>query len=263
MKKTTIACLLLTSFYQPMAQTAQSWNGKRSAVVLTYDDALNVHLTNAIPALDSAGLRGTFYISDFGQLKKQIPGWRKAASKGHELGNHTIFHPCLGHLPGRGFVRADYDMNNYSVARMQDEIKAMNTLLKAIDGKDRRTFAYTCGDMTIRDTFFLEGIAHEFVAARAVRSRMDSLNVDLFSISSYAVNGETGEQLIALVKKAMESRTLLVLLFHGVGGEHSMDVSLEAHTKLLQYLKAHRREIWVAPLVEVAGYIRKQRAGKK
>src|SRR5687767_5009901 len=68
------------------------WKGKKSAVVLTYDDGLNVHLSHAIPALDSLGLKGTFYISDyFGGLKNQIAGWRKAALKGHELGNHTVY----------------------------------------------------------------------------------------------------------------------------------------------------------------------------
>ena len=34
-----------------IAQTNGDWNGKKCAVVLTYDDALNVHLNNAIVAL--------------------------------------------------------------------------------------------------------------------------------------------------------------------------------------------------------------------
>jgi len=263
MKKPVILYILLFVFVYSKAQNTNQWKGKKCAVVLTYDDGLNVHVTNAIPALDSVGLKGTFYISDyFVGLRKQIPRWRKAAARGHELGNHTIFHPCLGNLPGRSFVQPDYDMNSYSVRRMQDEIKAMNTLLHAIDGKNKRTFAYTCGDMKIRDTLFLTGIQHEFSGARAVRTKMDSLNVDLYNISSYAVNGETAEQLIELVKQAMQTNTLLVFLFHGVGGEHSLDVSLEAHSKLLKFLKQNQKDIWVAPMVEVAEYI-KQRQSKK
>lgn len=250
---------LLLSFAAAAQQKAY-WNGKQCAVVLTYDDALNVHLSNVIPALDSAGLKGTFYISDyFGGLQAQIPHWRKAAANGHELGNHTVFHPCLGNLPGRSFVSPDYDMSKYSIRRMTDEIRAMNTLLKAIDGKEKRTFAYTCGDMKIRDTFFLDGMNDKFVAARAVRSRMDSLDADLYSVSSYAVNGETGEQLIALVKQAGKEKKLLVFLFHGVGGEHSLNVSREAHAQLLDYLKQNKKGIWIATMVDVAEYIRKQK----
>jgi sialate O-acetylesterase len=82
--------------------TNQPWNGKQAAVVLTYDDGLNVHLSNAIPALDSANLKGTFYISDyFGGLQGQLTRWKTAAVHGHELANHTVYHPCEGGRPGR------------------------------------------------------------------------------------------------------------------------------------------------------------------
>ena len=70
------------------AQTDNPWHGKKCAVVLTYDDGLNIDLTNVIPALDSVGLKGTFYISDyFNGLNAQINKWRSAAAEGHELGN--------------------------------------------------------------------------------------------------------------------------------------------------------------------------------
>lgn len=259
-KRYIITAFAVLFSFAVLGQDKGPWNNRQCAVVLTYDDGLNVHISNVLPALDSVGLKGTFYISDyFGGLRAQIPKWKKAAANGHELGNHTIFHPCLGNLPGRGFVSPDYDMSKYSIRRMTDEIKAMNTLLKAVDGKERRTFAYTCGDMKIRDTFFLEGMKYDFAAARAVRSKMDSLDVDLYNVSSYMVNGESGEQLIELVKQAKKQKKLLVFLFHGVGGEHSLNVSLEAHSKLLRYLKQNRKDIWIAPMVDIAEYIRKQK----
>lgn len=109
------------------AQTSAIWNGKSCAVVLTYDDGLNIDLTKVIPALDSVGLKGTFYISDyFDGLKDQINGWRKAAAEDHELGNHTVWHPCEGGRPGREFVKPESDLNNYTVARMVKEIQTMN-----------------------------------------------------------------------------------------------------------------------------------------
>ena len=242
------------------AQTPNRWNGKRCAVVLSYDDGLNVHLTNAIPTLDSLELKGTFYVSDyFGGLSAQITGWRKAAANGHELGNHTTYHPCLGNLPGRSFVNENYDLSKYSIRRITDEIRTMNTILKAIDGKSRRTFAYPCGDMKIGDSFYLEGMKKEFVAARGVRGAIPSLEqVDLYNINCYGVNGQTGDELISLVKQAMDKGGLLVFLFHGVGGEHSLNVSLDAHSKLLHYLSENRKDIWIAPMIDVSEYIRSQ-----
>ena len=97
------------------AQFNPAWRGKKAAVVLTYDDALNVHLDNAIPLLDSLGLKGTFYLTAFAQgSKDRIADWRKAATNGHEMGNHTLFHPCVGGT-GREWVTVDNDMNNYSL----------------------------------------------------------------------------------------------------------------------------------------------------
>ena len=265
MKCVLILAIIVIGATTTLAQNANSWNGKKCAVVLTYDDGLNVHLTNVIPALDSLGLKGTFYVSDyFGGLNAQIPGWRKAAANGHELGNHTVYHPCAGNLPGRSFVKADYDLSKYSIRRITDEIRTMNTMLKAIDGKSKRTFAYPCGDMKIGDSFYLNGVKNEFVAARGVSGAMPSLGeVDLFNINCYGINGQSGDELISLVKQAMDKKALLVFLFHGVGGELSLNVSLEAHRQLILFLSQHRNEIWIAPMIDVAEYIIKQKQIKK
>jgi len=253
-------CLSLIGY----SQTNATWNGKKCAVVLTYDDGLNIDLTNVVPALDSVGLKGTFYISDyFNGLNAQIPGWRKAAAKGHELGNHTLWHACEGGRVGREFVK-DYDLRFYTVKRMTDEIRAMNNLLKAIDGKNKRTFAYPCGDEEIHDSAYIEPVKSEFVAARGVVSRMETIDkVNLYDVGCYMINGQSGDELIALVKEAKQKHALVVFLFHGVGGEHSLNVSLQAHSQLLHYLKQNQKDIWIAPMVDVAEYIKKYQASSK
>ena len=260
--------LLLFSIYflctSVTAQVEKPWNGKRAAVVLTYDDALNVHLDHAILALDSLKLKGTFYLSgQSGALDKRIPEWRKAAARGHELGNHTLFHPCAGG-PGRSWITSENDLRNYTVARMVNEMRLNNTLLKSIDGKSGRTFAYACGDMKIGDTIYIERMKGEFTGARGVRSEMPPITrVDLLNIPSYMINGQSGEELIALVKEAIANGRLLVFLFHGVGGEHSLDVSLEAHSQLLHFLKKNEKDVWVAPMTEVATFIKKYNEKEK
>jgi peptidoglycan-N-acetylglucosamine deacetylase len=256
---------LTLSFYIANAQTNNPWNGKKCAVVLTYDDALNVHLDNAIPLLDSLKLGATFYLSGyFPGCKERLADWKKAAVKGYELGNHTLFHPCVGNTPGREWVKRDYDLSTYTVQRMVDETKMNNVLLEALDGKRKRTFAYTCGDMKIGDSSFINQLKTDFVAARAVRSQMHPMNeVDLYNVDCYAINGETGEQLIELVKKAMASNALLVFLFHGVGGEHSLNVSLPAHRQLLYFLKQNQSSVWVAPMLQVAEYVKNHQAKTK
>ena len=104
----------------------------------------------------------------------------------------------------------------------------------------------------------------EFIAARAVRSEMVSVaHTDLYDLPSYMINGQSRDELIALVKEAMLRHSLLIFLFHGVGGDHALNVSLEAYSKLLHFLAQNKKIVWTAPMVDVAAYIRKYQAHKK
>jgi sialate O-acetylesterase len=247
---------LLKSSAQPTDEKV--WNAHDCAVVLTYDDGLHIHLDQVIPLLDSMGFKATFYIPGNAQaLDSRMEEWAEAGISGHELGNHTLNHPCAGKSMGRSWVNPDYDLDNYSTTKIIDEIKLANTLLKAIDGKTQRTFAYTCGDTGIGGISFIHEIQNNFIAARSVGPSFESLEtIDLYQIGAFMVNGETGSELISMVQQAMEKKVLLVFLFHGVGGEHTINVSLEAHRQLIQFLKQHENEIWLAPLEELAAFIK-------
>jgi len=238
------------------------WQGKSCAVVLTYDDAIDVDLDHALPALDSAGLRGTFYlIAASDVVRRRLPEWRAAAQRGHELGNHSLFHPCDSRPAGRSFVTPDIDLSTYTLGRARQEIRAGNTLLQAIDGQTRRTFAYPCGDLRVGDSLFYRQLRRDFVAARGVEPAMPVLRqVDLDNVPSYLINGQSGAQLIELVRQVQQRHGLLVFLFHGVGGGHGLNVARGPHRQLLAYLRQHQADIWVAPMVEVATYIRQGQA---
>jgi sialate O-acetylesterase len=263
--KRIAAFSFISLFFLSLSMHAQQWNGHQCAVVLTYDDAIDVDLDNVIPELDSAGFKGTFYIiGESPALKNRLFEWRQAAQRGHELGNHTLNHPCDGSLPGRSWVSTENDLSKYTVTRAVNEIRATNTLLQAIDGKTERTFAYPCGDLIIDFVNFYKMLEKEFVAARGVRDGFESIDkINLNDIMCFGINGQSGDYMIDLVKKAQTSHTLLVFLFHGVGGGHSINVSLEAHRQLIQYLKQNKTSIWVAPMVEVAKYIRTNISEKK
>jgi peptidoglycan/xylan/chitin deacetylase (PgdA/CDA1 family) len=258
MKKDLItAMLVLVVSLNLSAQSGQPWQGKKCAVVLTYDDAIDQHLDNAVPLLDSLGLKATFYITAYStSIKNRMPEWKHLADNGHELGNHTLFHPCFGG-PDRSWVKPEYDLRNYSVQRMIDETRMTNIFLQSLDGKTRRTFAYTCGDMKIGDSSFINAMKNDFVAARATRNEMHRLNeINLYNIDCFVVNGETGTQLIEWAKKAMETNSLLVILFHGVGGGNALNVSLSAHREFLQFLKQNEKNIMIVPMIAVADHIR-------
>lgn len=252
-----VVCIITLIASTSFAQAGKPWKGKSCAVVLTYDDAIDQHLDYAVPLLDSLELKATFYLTAFSaSIQNRMKEWKALSDNGHELGNHTLYHPCNGG-PGRLWIAPEYDLSKYTIRRMLDEVRMTNVFLQALDGKTKRTFAFTCGDMKIGDSSFIEPLKKDFVAARAVRNQMHNIqDIDLYNVDCYMVNGETGDQLVAWAKQAEATNSLLVILFHGVNGGNALNVSLAAHSQLLHYLKQHEKDIWIAPLLEVAEYIK-------
>jgi len=254
---TTIFCVTICLQHN-IAQTTKAWKGKKCAVVLTYDDAINEHLDNAIPILDRLNLKASFYITAYSNaVEKRLNEWRNIAKNGHELGNHSLFHPCEGNKPGRSFVTDEYNLNNYSIKRMIDEIRMTNIFLQALDQSTERTFAFTCGDMKIKDSSFIQPLQKDFIAARAVRNEMHKIeDINVYNIDCFMVNNHTANQMIAWTNKAIETNSLLVILFHGVGGGNGLNVELQEHRRFLEYLKQQENNIWIAPLIEVAKHVK-------
>ncbi|MBC7918054.1 MAG: polysaccharide deacetylase family protein, partial [Rhodoferax sp.] len=147
-KRALLTLGLLVASWTHAADRPFVWpNGAKAAVSLAYDDALNSQLDNAIPALNTAGLKGTFYLvlsSDV--VRTRMPEWRAAAARGHELGNHTLFHQCSRSAPDRSWVTSENDLDKTSAGQMVVQIRVGNSMLNAIDGKDKRTFAAPCGE---------------------------------------------------------------------------------------------------------------------
>ncbi len=238
--------------------------GARAAVCLTYDDGLDGHLDVAAPDLDAVGLRGTFYCSgQSDSLRRRLPEWRSLARRGHELGNHTLFHPCLRTRKGGevfDWVSPWYDLAGYSVARMVDELRLANTLLAAVDDRSERTFAYTCSDAEVGGESFVDAIRPLFVAARNDAPLPESLRgVDLHFVPSWPVEGQTGEELIAYVEQAAEKGTLAVIMFHSVGGGY-LNVSRQAHRELLHHLAQNGDRLWTDTFLNVMKHLKQERA---
>ncbi len=232
---------------------AGSWpDGKRAAVVLTYDDTLVSQLDTAIPALDAAGFKGTFFLIGSRVTPEQIARWRSAAAEGHELGNHTIRHACpqANYPPAKKIDTSE----TYDVDTMLAEIRTMNTMLTAVDGKPQHSYATPCGQHLAGGVDYLpalrnSGLAPYTRAADPAERPFDPMDVPAHFFPSNA----TGADLIAAVREAERKGGMIVLGFHGVGGDY-LAVSAQAHAQLLAYLKAHAGTLWVAPFSTVMGY---------
>ncbi len=258
-------CALAATSLVHAADAAFAWpHGARAAVSLAYDDAIDSQLDNAIPALDRAGLKGSFYIKlSSPSLARRMPEWRAAAAHGHELGNHTLFHQCSAALPDRKWVTPEDDIDTTSAARLVEQIRVGNTMLHAIDGRDERTFTVPCGDVMAAGENYVKLIHGDFVAIKSgsggVVADMDRL--DPYAVAVDAPDGATGAQLIALVEEAARKGTMINFTFHGVGGDYIV-TSNQAHEELLAYLAAHRDVYWTDTFLAIMKYVKAQQAAR-
>lgn len=251
MKMKTLLALVMSLICGVSAASATNWpGGAKAAVVLTYDDGLNSHLDHAVPALDAAGFKATFFLS--GVKMADVPRWRAVAAAGHELANHTIFHPC----PASSFSSDPrYTSEAYTSASMLKEIEQQNVLLTALDGKPTHGFAWPCGQTLAGGLDYLEALraAKLVTYARGVHTSPDDLRADVGRMDPMHVpsrgfgEGTTGAQLIEFAKQAQAGGGMAVYLFHGVGGDY-LQISDSAHRELLAWLAAHRSEVWVTTL---------------
>ncbi len=247
--------LIAFSFSIPVKAQFVWPNGAKAAVVFTYDDGLDGHLDVAVRQLDEFGFKGTFYCTgNSPSLYNRMEDWRAIAQNGHELGNHTLFHPCDGNL--NDWVKPEYDLNNYSVEQMLAELQTANTLLKAIDGKTERTFAYTCANYIAGGKDFTDEIQHLFLGARGGSQLPETMKAyDIYNTPSTMVDSPSTEELIAIVEAAKKNGTIAVFMFHSVGGGY-LNVGADEHRALLQYIKKHENEFYSDTFLEVIKYIR-------
>lgn len=232
-------------------------NGARAAIVLTYDDAAPSQLDHAIPALDHAGLKGTFFLSDVRQA--DVERWRAAAASGHELANHTLNHPCLA---GTFEMPPRQQLEQYTPESVLREIRQQNVLLTALDGRQDHGFAVPCGQTLAGGKDYLEPLRRSKLVtySRSVDEtdndlRRDPGSFDLMQLPGRAFQSPAGAaQLVEFAEKAAKSGGLAVYVFHGVGGDH-LSVAAPEHSRFVEWLAAHRRTYWVATMRDVVEWI--------
>jgi peptidoglycan/xylan/chitin deacetylase (PgdA/CDA1 family) len=247
----------------------------RPIVTLTFDDALDVHLDTAMPILERAGLRGTFYVHVGSEgFLTRYRDWANAAARGHELGNHTVFHPGVS---TKSWVSEGISLESYALDRMRRELVLANQVLTMVDGREERSFAFPCSnpwlgragwprhlltrmklertrvmgfvdrhglDFGSRLTDYTQLVRELFPAARCGGIDIQDLPVvppDRHQVRGVAGDGLSLTALLEVVDKAAARGAWLVLVFHGVDRGHQMSIATDALSSLCDRLYADDR----------------------
>lgn len=241
-----------------VADSEFAWpDGQKMAISLSYDDAIDSQLDNAIPALNEHDFVASFYLTLASPtVHARLTEWRAAAEQGHELGNHTIYHPCSKGLPDREWVSSYYNIDNYVIDEIVQEITVANSFLHAIDGQTERTLTVPCGDIMASDESYIPAVTKLFVAIKGFESH------DPAFAEIWAPVQVTGPELIERVEaEAARGTKLYNIIFHGIGGDY-LTVSAEAHEQLLQHLANNREKFWVDSYIKIMRYATENNAPK-
>jgi beta-glucosidase len=234
--------------------------GKRAALSLTFDDARPSQVDNGLPLLEKYQVKATFYVSPQA-LEERLVGWKRAVAGGHEIGNHTMTHPCTGNYPDF----RERALEGMTLGRMAEEIDGASQAIFLLLGVRPRTFAYPCGQTFIgrgrNVASYVPLVAERFRAGRKWLSEdtNDPAFCDLAQLLSSECDGKTFADLKPLVDRTVAEGRWLVLTGHEIG-EGGFQTSLVATIDALcRYARDSRTGIWIDTVANVGDYILKSR----
>lgn len=245
------------------AQTSFAWpQGARAALSLSFDDARESQLDVGVPLLAEHEARVTFYLTA-NDLRGRGDAWKRAAAAGHELGNHTLVHPCSGNFP---WARARA-LENYTLDRMRTELVEANRRIAAATGVTPVTFAYPCGQTFVGRADRVVSIVplvHElFLAGRGWLDEgpNDPAFVDRAQLFGYPMDDVTFADLKPALDDAIERGQWLVLAGHDIGEGPGRQVTrVSMLRELLAYARAPSRGVWVDTVARVAEHVKRAQA---
>ena len=257
-------------------------HGAKSAVSITADDGWWSETTEA-HYLERYGWRGTFYlagnlIDNHPQARELTERWKTLAASGHELGNHTYSHAS--------YCKAEekYVVTNWR--NVADDLAEQERWLgsKIYGSTPERpipvpahTFAMPYGQFYFgspRDTYlekqvgmaeyaacvscFLPGARIAYFGAqndpvKVARRRylINSGNIDKLSNTDPVATAKE------VIDQGIQEHSWTVLTFHTLEGDKGCGYSVtdQQYLDILDHLKSKRKDVWVAPVVEILNYI--------
>ena len=230
--------------------------GRRVAVSLTFDDARLSQADVGAPILNEYGVPATFYVSP-ARVPERLAAWKRAVAAGHEIGNHSVLHPCTGNFTWS----RKKALEDYTLDQMGEELDRANAEIEKLLGVHAVTFAYPCGQKFVgrgEDTrSYVPVVAERFLAGRGWRDEgaNDPAFCDPAQLMAMEFDGLTFEQLKVLVDAAAEKGFWLVLCGHEIGAGGRQTTRTDTLRAFCEYAKAPQNGVWVDTVAHVTRYV--------
>lgn len=236
--------------------------GKRAAISLTFDDARFSQVDRGLPILDEYGRKATFYVS-IRSLEQRLEAWKAAVANGHEIGNHSLVHPCSGNFP---FSR-DKALEDYTLDQMRSELYAASEAIEDLLGVRPASFAYPCGQKYVgrgrNFRSYVPLVAEEFLTGRGWMDEWanDPAFCDMANLMGVELDGKSFEQVKQVIDRTLTNGGWLVFCGHEIGDGGRQTTLASTLEALCEYAQDPANGIWLDSVEAIARYALEQRAG--
>ncbi|MFH0757989.1 MAG: glycoside hydrolase family 3 C-terminal domain-containing protein [Bacteroidota bacterium] len=237
--------------------------GKKMGLSLSFDDARLSQIDLGIPLLDRYGVKASFYVSPENMIQR-LEGWKEAVKNGHDIGNHSLVHPCTGNFSWSRHKA----LEDYTVEAMRTELDSASKFLREALEISPVSFAYPCGQTFvgkgIQTKSYIPVVASLFETGRGWLDEgpNDPAYCDMSQLTGMELDGKSADQVISLIESAKATGQWLVLAGHemNTGGRQTSILStIEA---ICQYASDPSNGIWIDNVHNIASYIREARGEK-
>jgi beta-glucosidase-like glycosyl hydrolase/peptidoglycan/xylan/chitin deacetylase (PgdA/CDA1 family) len=240
------------------AETGFEWpEGKKLALSLTFDDARLSQIDTGIPIFDKHGVKATFYVSP-AAIPERLEGWKQAIESGHEIGNHSMTHPCTGNFP---WAR-EKALEKMTLRDIASEINEANKYINEVLGITPVSFAYPCGQKFVGRGNSLRSyvpvVSDIFITGRGWLDEgpNDPVFCDMAQLTGMEMDNKSFENIEKLLNNTRNQGGWLVLAGHEIGEPGNQTTWSSMLEKLCAYATDQDNEIWIAPVGTVAEYVR-------
>jgi peptidoglycan-N-acetylglucosamine deacetylase len=235
--------------------------GKSMALSLTFDDARLSQADLGIPLLDRYGVKATFYVSP-DNIMQRVDAWKEAVRHGHDIGNHSILHPCSGNFDWS----RDNALEDYTLFRMEAELDSANRVISRLLGIVPVSFAFPCGQKFVgrgeQTRSYIPLIASKFESGRGWLDEAPNAPsfCDMSQLTGIELDGKSFEQIVSLIESARIRGLWLILAGHEMDEKGSQTSILSTIEAICKYAADPANGIWIDNVHAIASYIKEKRA---
>jgi len=230
-------------------------NNKTMALSFTWDDSRKSQIENGLPILNKYGIKATFYVVPR-IVYDSLEGWKKAVADGHEIGNHSMNHPCSGNF----LWARDMALEEKEISDIRKEVLMANDTLKEMLNINATEFAYPCGQTFVgrgdNTKSYVPVIAQEFRSGRTWMDEApnDPSFCDLSQLTGMEMDGKDFKYILSLIEMARKDGLWLILAGHEIGDKGLQTTEIKMLKKLFNYL-SKQDDIWVTTVGQASKHI--------